>query len=175
MGGREDVDLKSVAVVGLLVVVLGALMAWALLGGISRGESAKALYEAGGTVVSKTLGGPLSRSGFFVEAEPNGRGVRRIRVEVSEAEWSDLEVGGAFPAGSESARDAAGLVDEGDGDEEAKGDRRYHDVWAVILVEVFCCGLVLKILCPLPVALPSSVDTDTQESQSGGTHAQGSV
>lgn len=112
---KEDVDLKSVAVVGLLVVVLGALIAWALLGGISRGESAKALYEAGGTVVSKTLGGPPGRSGFFVDAEPNGRDVRRIRVEVSEAEWSDLEVGGAFPAGSESARDAAGLVDEGDG------------------------------------------------------------
>lgn len=75
-------------------------------------RSKEALYTDGGTVASKGLRDVFLGGGFYLDIDPKGSGLRRVRVEVGEDEWNGTQVGDAFPARSEAAKREAGLSDD---------------------------------------------------------------
>ena len=75
-------------------------------------RSKEALYLDGGTVASKSLRDDNLGGGFYLDVDPAGDGLRRVRVEVTEDEWNGIQVGDAFPARSEAAKREAHLSDD---------------------------------------------------------------
>lgn len=138
----SEMNLKATLTAGALTMLLFTILGGLLIGAIGHDGSVKAVYADGGTVASKDNGGPLEDPGFYVDVEPNGRDVSRVRVEVTEAEWDDLTVGGAFPAGSDALSREADQS-EGSG---AGGGRDEDGPLVVFLLAVVITAAVLLAL-----------------------------
>ena len=138
----SEMNLKATLMAGSLTVLLFTILGGLLIGAIGHDRSVKAVFADGGTVVSKDNGAPLEDPGFYVDVEPNGRDVSRVRVEVTEAEWDDLTEGGAFPARSNALRGEAGQS-AGSG---AGGGRDEDSPLVVFLLAVVITAAVLLAL-----------------------------